>query len=64
MTRPIAPALALGALGLACLAACGAVPSGDWRTQVGRPTPNAILAQPRPPLVLPPVADLPAPPGS
>ena len=44
------------------LAACGGGPRGDWRAEVGRPTPNLALAEPRPPLALPPGFDLPPPP--
>jgi hypothetical protein len=54
MTR-LAPLLLL------LLAACGGGPRGDWRAEVGRPTPNLALTQPRPPLVIPPSFDLPPP---
>ncbi len=43
------------------LAACGGGPRGDWRAEVGRPTPNLALVEPRPPLVIPPTLDLPPP---
>ena len=46
---------------LLALAACGGGPRGDWRAEVGRPTPNLALAEPRPPLVIPPTLDLPPP---
>lgn len=54
------PALtALAALAL--LAACGGGPRGDWRAEVGRPSPNLRLIQPGPPLALPPSWELPPP---
>jgi hypothetical protein len=58
MTRPL---LLLALLASLCLAGCGGGPRGDWRQEVGRTTPNLVLATPRPPLAIPPRLDLPPP---
>lgn len=52
----MAPRLAL--LALLALAACGRGPTGDWRQAYGRPTPNPVVIQPAPPLVIPRVLEL------
>ncbi len=52
--------LLTGAVALSLLAGCGG-PRGDWRAEVGRTTPNPVVLDPQPPLVIPPRLDLPPP---
>ena len=54
-----AKVLVSGALAL-LLAGCGG-PRGDWRAEIGRPTANAVVIDPLPPLAIPPRLDLPPP---
>jgi hypothetical protein len=48
------------AAALSLLVACGG-PRGDWRAEVGRPTPNPRVIEPLAPLVIPAQLDLPPP---
>ncbi len=54
----------LALVALMLLAACGGAPRGDWRAALGQPTPNPVVLVPAQPLVIPPVAELPAPGGA
>ena len=50
----------MGAVTLFLLAACGG-PRGNWRAEIGLPTPNPRVIEPLPPLTIPARLDLPPP---
>lgn len=50
----------MGAVALFLLAACGG-PRGNWRAEIGQPTPNPRVIEPLPPLMIPDRLDLPPP---